>query len=350
MIGNPRVGSPCGRHLLITSAAFVLWAGADARAQAPAGSAAATVQFDRGRALFKAGKYAEACAAFEHSQKLDPASGTLYNLAGCHMKIGKLASAWLAYRELAQRDTNAARRGDSAKKARELEPRLPRLLIKTTPAAEGLVVTMNGQDVTAVLGVENPVDLGSYTLVAKAPQFKDRETSVEVATEAKLVTVTLVLERAPVREVAPSVIAADAARAAAATREAGTSEPIDRPAPAPSSNRRTYAAIAGGGGVALLATGLLFGNLARNKWSDAKALCGDDLTCSPDQHDAGRRLSDAAHLDATLATGLAIGGSLALGVGAYLWFTAPARADRTALRLRPGAGPASVGVTLQGGF
>src|SRR5262249_5377936 len=136
-----------------------------ARAQTSTTSAAATVQFDKGRSLFKAGKYAEACAAFEQSQKLEAAFGTLYNLAGCYVKLGKLASAWVAYRELAQRDGNAGRRADSARRARELEPRLPRLLIRLPAAPQGLVVTMNGQDVTAAIGVDNPVDTGSYQLV-----------------------------------------------------------------------------------------------------------------------------------------------------------------------------------------
>jgi Flp pilus assembly protein TadD len=72
--------------------------------------------------------YPEACAAFERSQKLDPQWGTLYNLATCYAQSDRLASAWVAYRELAQRDTNPARRKDAAQKAKDLEKRLPRLL------------------------------------------------------------------------------------------------------------------------------------------------------------------------------------------------------------------------------
>jgi tetratricopeptide (TPR) repeat protein len=338
------IGCTSGSRIVIACAIVC----AASAAQAQTTSAAATVQFDKGRTLFKAGKYAEACAAFEHSQKLDPASGTLYNLAGCYVKLGKLASAWVAYRELAQRDTNTARRADAGRKARELEPRLPRLLIKTTASPPDLAVTMNGQDVTALIGVENPVDLGSYRITAKAPKYKDHETSVEVVAEARTVTVTLELERAPVVAPPPAVVTDDAPVTRPASTDDAPSD--DAPSPPPRSRRRTYAVIAGGSGLALVATGMVFGSLARSKWSDVKALCGDDLVCEIDQGDEGRRLSDAAHRNASIATGLAIGGAVAIGVGAYLWLSAPSPGDRTALRVVPTAGAASVGLTLQGGF
>src|SRR4029078_2486494 len=119
---------------------------------------------------------------------------------------------------------------------------------------------------------------------------------------------------------------------------------------APRADRRLYGAIAGGAGVALIATSLVFGSLASSKWNDVKKLCGDDATCEPDQSAEGRRLSDASHRDAAIATGLAISGAVAVGVGAYLWFTAPSRAGRTALRLRPGVGMASAGLTLHRQF
>lgn len=348
MIGCSRVSG-----ILITCA---ICAGVGAaHGQTPTTSAAATVQFDKGRSLFKAGKFAEACAAFEQSQKLEAAFGTLYNLAGCYLKIGKLASAWVAYRELAQRDNKAARKADSARRARELEPRLPRLLItvsersgKAAAAPSGLVVTMNGQDVTALLGVDNPIDLGSYQIVARAPLFKDAETAVEVVAEGKTATATLELERAP-REIAPPPVLVPAPVAPVAKTDDDAARPADEE-PAPASNRRMYGAIAGGAGVALIATSLVFGSLASTKWSDVKKLCGDDATCEADQSAEGRRLSDAAHTDAALATGLAIGGAVAIGVGAYLWLTAPSRASRTALRLQPGAGTASAGLTLSGQF
>ena len=63
---------------------------------------AAEETFNKGRELLKQGKYAAACTEFEQSQKLDPQFGTQYNLAGCYDQIGKLATAWNLYRELAK--------------------------------------------------------------------------------------------------------------------------------------------------------------------------------------------------------------------------------------------------------
>lgn len=322
--------------------AVVAIGAATARAQAPT-SAAATVQFDRGRALFKDQRYVEACAAFEQSQKLEPASGTLYNLAGCYLKIGKLASAWVAYRDLGQRDTNPRRRAESVKQAKDLEPRLPRLALKPSTAVPGLVVTMNGQDVTALVGVESPVDLGTLQITAKAPGFRDFETQVEIVAEGK--TVSVALELQVERREPPPVVATVAPPVAPIV----TTRP-PRDDDASPSHRRLYGGIAAGAGVAVIATGLVFGTLARGKWSDAKKLCGDDLTCEPDQAAAGKRLSDAAHRNGNIATGLVIGGVAVAGLGAYLWLSAPSRDDRTALRLVPGSAAANVGVTLLGGF
>src|SRR5262245_58083088 len=71
----------------------------------------ATVQaqslFDEGRKLMKAGKIAQACAAFEASEKLDPVVTTLLNLADCREQNHQLATAWGAFVE-AQRMARAA--------------------------------------------------------------------------------------------------------------------------------------------------------------------------------------------------------------------------------------------------
>src|SRR5262249_8883682 len=67
------------------------------RAFAQSVSVQAQSLFDEGRKLLKAGKLAEACAAFESSQKLDPAVTTLLNLADCREQNHQFATAWGAF-------------------------------------------------------------------------------------------------------------------------------------------------------------------------------------------------------------------------------------------------------------
>ncbi|HEX2686885.1 MAG TPA: choice-of-anchor D domain-containing protein, partial [Kofleriaceae bacterium] len=98
----------------------------DAASVAAASTKAAEETFTQGRELLKQGKYAEACTAFEQSQRLDPQFGTQYNIAGCYEKTGKLATAWNLYRALARSDTNPTRRSKSAALAASLGRRVPK--------------------------------------------------------------------------------------------------------------------------------------------------------------------------------------------------------------------------------
>ena len=77
-------------HITFGLAAILAARAASAR---PAG-AQAEILFRQGKELLASGKTAEACAAFDASQKLDPTVSTLLNQASCHEKQGQLATAW----------------------------------------------------------------------------------------------------------------------------------------------------------------------------------------------------------------------------------------------------------------
>src|SRR5258708_31530603 len=62
---------------------------------------AAQALFDAAKRLVHEGRFAEACPKLEESQKLDPAIGTHYALADCYEKAGRLATAWVAYLDVA---------------------------------------------------------------------------------------------------------------------------------------------------------------------------------------------------------------------------------------------------------
>src|SRR4051812_48456348 len=87
-------------HSTVVLGAVLCCAPLVARAATPADKAAAESLFASALALLSEKKFSEACPKLEESQRLDPASGTLLNLAWCHEMEGKTATAWAEYKKL----------------------------------------------------------------------------------------------------------------------------------------------------------------------------------------------------------------------------------------------------------
>ncbi len=134
--------------------------------------AAGEALFNQATSLLGEGRTEEACAAFTASYKADATLGTLLNLASCHEKQGKLATAWAEFREVERKAASAdqAERSSVAKgMADQLELRLPRLRVRVPADIPGLTVkrgttVLDGQ----LLDAEIPVDLGTHVLLACA--------------------------------------------------------------------------------------------------------------------------------------------------------------------------------------
>lgn len=145
---------------------------------------AAQSLFDSARRLMKEGKYAEACGQFEQSQKLDPGGGTLLNLATCHEKQGRLATAYAEYNEalsLAIAGGRADRQKTASDAIAALEQRLPKLRVIVGSAPPDLVLTLDDQPLPrAVWGIPTPFDPGKHRLAAHAPGHRPFAAEVEL--------------------------------------------------------------------------------------------------------------------------------------------------------------------------
>lgn len=316
-----------------------------AHAQTPTPADAA---FKRGRELLKAGKYADACVEFEHSQKLDPALGTEFNIAQCSEKTGKLARALELYRAMVPRDQNAERKKIVIEAIPQLEARVPHLLVKVpSPPPPGFTLTIqliNSGHAPKPLEANKPIeiDLGEYAIVAKADGTPDWSQNVRIDTEAKTTTLEPPFPNAKPLAVDPK------------HTTTGTTAPLsqpdesqDEPEP-PKSRRKLYGIVGMAVGGAALVTGLVFGQMASSQWSEAKDVCGG-TTCSTaaDQMEA-QELGDSARSKAMLSTIFVGVGVAAAATGVVLFVTAPSSERQTRMTAHPTHDGAAI--TLSGRF
>ena len=123
--------------------------------------------FREAKKRMTAGELDAACSKFEESHRLDPLPGVLLNLAVCHEKQGRTATAWSEFQQSlgqAKIDDRVDREELAAERIAALEPRLIRLTVKVAPetaALEGLIVSRDETTLSrAVWGVGIPVRSG----------------------------------------------------------------------------------------------------------------------------------------------------------------------------------------------
>ena len=281
-----------------------------ALAQAPARDPiAAEALFERGKQLVEQGRTAEACTAFEESQRLDPAGGTLLRLALCREAEGKLATAWLEFLEVER--TSKEGSGEPAKLQERMrlahehlasiEPRLPKVVVSVNAAArvQGLRVTANGLPRNeGTWGVALPVDPGDVEIVATAPGRRPFHATVHVAEREQRGVEVPALD--PETTVAPPVQSPETSTAT--TTHGSVLRPIG--------------VAVGGVGVVALGVGAYFGAHAISRWSYANGACPGTACSNQSAVAAASDALQSAHVaDATIAAGAV---ALAVGVVLYL--------------------------------
>jgi hypothetical protein len=160
-----------------------------AAAQAsPADIAAAQALFEQGRALMAHDRPEDACPKFEESQRLDPGLGTEFNLANCYEKLGKLASAYALYTEVAAaaRASQQQQREEVARRhAEAVKPKLTKLVIVAPAGSTGkLRIERDGTEIgEAQWGFPVPVDPGPHRVRAFGDSIGEWSTEIDIPSD-----------------------------------------------------------------------------------------------------------------------------------------------------------------------
>lgn len=298
--------------------------------------------FNEGVALYNKGDYESACPKFEASLKNFPGIGTRGKLAECYEKLGRYASAYAAYREVAQLATRSgepAREQIASERAKALEPKLSYVTVSLSAANDvpGLVIKRDGREVDrSKLGAAEPADAGNISFEVSAPGRKAFNGHIAV-TQGHSVRFDVPLLVVDTPAAPPTVTPPPAA-----TEEA---PPTVYSGDAPRWHKPLGIVLIGAGVVGL-GVGGYFGLSAKSKYDSAFDGGNCDRAskaCDP----FGQATIDDAHSKATLSTILFGAGAGLAAVGLVVLLTAPSARSR-ALQLAPTTYAGGGGLTLGG--
>jgi hypothetical protein len=145
--------------------------------------AAADALFRRGREAMEAQRYDEALPRFVESQRLEPAAGTLMNIATCEEKIGRLASAWQHWNEAIDAlPATDDRLAFARSRVKALEQKLPRLAVSLAAGRDQRARVFRDEVELGLAsqGVPLPVDAGTHTITVQMPGHRTEKTTVQL--------------------------------------------------------------------------------------------------------------------------------------------------------------------------
>lgn len=310
--------------------------------------------FKFGRQQMQNKNYGKACPALEKSFRLDPAIGTQLNIALCYEEAGLLARAFAAY-EKAEKlalDKGDDRASGARRRASQLEPRIPRLTVQVVGKLpkNGAVLIDDEEIAEEGIGLPQLVDPGARVV---ALRVGGREVSRK--------TVTLNEGQREKVSLSPRKGGDDDGEKQRDPDEDPDQDPDQDPEDPddqivdvvdnPGRGRRIAGLVISGVGLVGVASGAGLALKARSDYNDAF-----DGNCDPDtkvcKDDESFQATNDARSLANTATVIAIVGGVAVGVGAYLYFSAPSgeSSSETALRLTPSISPDGFGFVLSGGL
>ena len=264
--------------------------------------------YDNAKMLMDQGKYGDACPKLEESYRLDPGLGTQYHLSDCYEHLGRTASAWggfLQVAALAKASGQVDREQVARARARAVEAKVPRLFIEVPDAnrVPGLEIKRDGVSLgEAQWQTPIPLDPGEHAIVASAPGGKMWSTTINLQRDSVTMKVVIPSLSTPV---APDRSPTTTAPPAEETRSDGKTQ-------------RLVGVVIGGAGLVGIGVGTFFGFRSMSRHDDAMSFCKGDV-CTTHGTDLRAQAISAGNV-ATI--GLIAGGAAVVG-GAVLYLTAP---------------------------
>ena len=306
----------------------------------------AATLFQQAVSKMAAGQFSDACPLLEESYRLAAKPGTLFTLANCRDREGKVATASVRYNEYLRTYANmteeekpkhAGRVGVAESRVREIDPALPTLnVVWRGELPANLKILVDSVELAAqTLNVPLPFDPGSHEIVVQQPGVPEikRIVTLEIghATTFDL-DVDVSLVKPPVAE--PSIVPPP-------------EKPVAQPSKPAANPQRTAGFVALGVGGTGLAFGGIMGALALFEKRTVDAHCSANV-CDATGFAASNRMGAYAPLS---TAGLIAGGVLATaGIVLVLTTRSPAKEKPIAIAVRAhgvqGGGLVGVGGTF----
>ena len=291
--------------------------------------------FKKGKRLLAEKHYADACAAFEDSDRTDPGIGAKVNVARCYEEWGKLGTAWRWYADAERmaNDTQDPRAKKIHSIIAELEPDVPKLTIKLPAgaSADNLGLTLDGARLDpGALGTAQRVDPGPHQIA-----YNQNGEPLEK---------TVAIERGNAIE----VVLDPPVKHRAAKPDADEPDDTRDHGDDGRTRRLLGLGVTGAGAVALGIAGIVTLRARSDYHHALDAHClGNSNMCDP----IGIKAADSARHRANIATIVSIGGLAAVAGGLVIYFLAPhAHADEHALYLAPDVSTEHGSLVLGGAF
>jgi len=273
--------------------------------------------YQRAKELMAAGRYAEACEDFAESNRIDPATGgTLLNLAVCHERLGRIATAVAEFeqaRALARHYARPDREQLAEQHVALLRARISTLSLSVHEPTEGEKLVLDGVTLARVAWTSLPIDPGDHTVSASAPGKLPWRTTVSIGAEHDSRTVEV-----PALADAPAPLATPSPLATALGASPPQPERAHR-TPA----QRIVGFTLGGVGLSVIGVGAAFGVGAIEENTRSEQNC-------PNSRCNGTGASDSRYAltDANVANVCIIAGVVAVGVATVLVLTSGATGPR----------------------